>query len=200
MKKKFGMTTGLLMIVVLLVSMAIGTTYAKYVTQKTLEENTVTITADIGTIVLQESKANRQPSGAYTLDTANPVAENSYVLIPGLDIPKDPHVVITKPDALPVYVYVEVVDGLGANPGVTYGMSKWTKLAGVTGPNGGTVYYYNSEIKDSQLISILDDNKVSVSQYLNKSISNYKLTFYAYMYQTAAGSDAAEVYKAYHKS
>ena len=102
MKKKFGMTTGLLMIVVLLVSMAIGAAGAKYVSQ---EQTTgqVTITADIGTIVLQESQAVRQPSGAYTLDTANPVAENSYVLIPGLDIPKDPHVVITKQDANPTY-------------------------------------------------------------------------------------------------
>ena len=192
MKKKFGMTTGLLMIVVLLVSMAIGAAGAKYVSQ---EQTTgqVTITADIGTIVLRESKANRQPSGAYTLDTADPVTENSYELIPGLDIPKDPHVVITKPDALPVYVYVEVVDGL-TDPAVTYSLTEdWTHLD-ITGPNGGMVYAYEKSVTESETIYILDNNTIYVSQELNLS-GEVNLTFHAYMYQAIAGKSADEVYQ-----
>lgn len=193
MKKKFGMTTGLLMIVVLLVSMAIGATGAKYVTQ---EQTTgqVTITADIGTIALWESRAVRQPSGAYELDAATPVATNSYDLIPGLDIPKDPYVVITKKDALPVYVYVEVVDGLGTGSGISYTLSADWEDLGVTGPNGGKIYAYKSQITTNQTIDILENNTVYVSQKLNKAAGNLELTFHAYMYQAITGKTAAQVY------
>ena len=204
MKKKFGMTTGLLMIVVLLVSMAIGAAGAKYVSQEQTAGQ-VTITADIGTIVLQESKANRQPSGAYTLDTANQVAENSYELIPGLDIPKDPHVVITKPDALPVYVYVEVDTNIPASSAVVYQLADCWKLVSGT-PN---VYVYsdnNGPIAVTSSIERLDIltkpegslHEIRVGQELNLS-GEVNLTFHAYMYQAIAGKTAAEVYQEFHK-
>lgn len=194
MKKKFGMATGLLMIAVLLVSMAIGAAYAKYVTQKTLED-TLTITADIGTIKLLEHKAVRNADGSYYL-TSETVAANSYVLIPGLDIPKDPYVVITKPDTLPVYVYVEVVDGLGTGSGITYALTgDWTDL-GITGPNGGRVYAYKSSFTQSGTIYILNNDTVYVGQKLNMT-GDPDLKFYAYMYQAIEGKTAEEVYTAF---
>lgn len=191
MKKKFGMATGLLMIAVLLVSMAIGAAGAKYVSQKQISGQ-ITITADIGTIVLQEHVAERQANGSYNLvDTVT--SKNKYYLIPGLDIPKDPHVVITKPDTLPVYVYVEVVDGLGTGSGITYALTgDWTDL-GITGPNGGRVYAYKSSVTQSGTIYILNNDTVYVGQKLNMT-DDLNLKFYAYMYQTAAGDKPEAVY------
>jgi len=180
----------------LMLTYMVGFAYAKYVqTHKT--NGSVTITADIGTIVLQEHEAKRQDDGSYVL-TGNVLQNNSYILLPGLDVPKDPHVVIEKPNDLPVYIYVEVVDGIGNGKGISYSLPNWTKLDDVTGLKGGAVYYYNSEITTSQTIYILDNNTVEVSQKLDKSIKDLHLKFYAYMYQAAAGSNAALVYESYH--
>lgn len=191
----------------LMLTYMVGFAYAKYVqTHKT--NGSVTITADIGTIVLQEHEAQKQPDGSYQLlgvdddgkcdgTTHGHPVENSYILLPGLDVPKDPHLVIEKPNDLPVYIYVEVVDEIGNGKGISYSLPNWTKLDGVTGPKGGAVYYYNSEITTSQTIYILDNNTVEVSQKLDKSIKDLHLKFYAYMYQAAAGNDAAQVYEYY---
>ena len=186
--------TAIVVLSMILVSLC-GVVYAKYVQTDTFSD-TIKITADIGTIVLQEHEAVRQTDGSYIL-TDTVVASNTYKLIPGLDIPKDPHVVITKPNDMPVYVYVEVVDGLDANSGISYTLAGWTELVGVIGPNGGKIYYYNTSIVNDQTIYILSNNKVEVSQNLDKNTTGLELTFYAYMYQTAAGSDAAAVYEAY---
>ena len=203
MKKKFGMTTGLLMIVVLLVSMAIGATGAKYVSQEQTAGQ-VTITADIGTIVLQEHEAVRRTDGSYEL-TAVITDSNEYYLIPGLDIPKDPHVVITKPDALPVYVYVEVDTNIPASSAVVYQLADcWELVSGTT-----DVYVYsdnNGPIAVTSSIDRLDIltkpegslHEICVGQELNLS-GEVNLTFHAYMYQAIAGKSADEVYQEFHK-
>lgn len=191
----------------LMLTYMVGFAYAKYV-QTHKSNGSVTITADIGTIVLQEHEAQKKPDGSYQLlgvdddgkcdgiTHGHPV-ENSYILLPGLDVPKDPHLVIEKPNDLPVYIFIEVVDEHGDDKGIHYEMSNWTELTGVDGPHNGAVYYYNSEITTSQTIYILDNNTVEVSQKLDKSIKDLHLTFYAYMYQAAAGSDAEQVYAYY---
>lgn len=200
-----------LLVLIFLQSMILSTlcnyAYAKYVKSETMGGN-VTVTVDIGTILLREHRAERQPDGSYELigvdssllcdgtDHSHPTT-NSYTLLPGLDVPKDPHVVITKPNLLPVYIYVEVVDGLGTDSGIHYSMSSWTKMDGVTGLHGGTVYYYPTPVTGSQTLYLLDNNTVYVSQKLDKTAYELPLTFYAYMYQTDAGSDALTVYQNY---
>ena len=207
MKKKFGMATGLLMIAVLLVSMAIGNAYAKYVTQKTLE-NTLTITADIGTIKLLEHKAVRNADGSYYL-TSETVAANSYVLIPGLDIPKDPYITIEGKSSLDSYLFLEVVDTLDG--GVTYAISdQGLLLEDQLGKNGGKVYVYsnnsgnadvvNESAGETFTVSILEGNMITVSQHLLEynTAEPDGLKFYACMGETALSttSDAAEIYRA----
>lgn len=188
--------TTIVVLSMILVSLC-SVVYAKYVKTDSFD-GTINITANIGTIVLQEHEAVRQTDGSYKLDMTKSVFFNSYTLIPGLDIPKDPHVVITKPDALPVYVFVEVVNEPDANSGISYSIdTKWTKLDGVIGPHDGKIYYYNTSIVNDQTIYILSNDTVYVSQNLDKNADGLELTFYAYMYQTAAGSNAAEVYEAY---
>lgn len=222
----------LLMVAVLLISLAAGAAYAKYVTQEKLE-GTVTITANLGTITLQEHLAVRQTDGSYVLtNTLLPIADdpetdddeaklgNTYTLLPGLDVPKDPHIVITNKTPIACYVYVEVVSKLDGSA-LTYEVDvyngdaddaeynpggKWIKLSGVIGKNGGTVYVYTggtSEAKaviDDLTVDILENNQVSVSQHLNNEgmkKTGLGLSFYASMYQTAAGKTAEEVYRHY---
>lgn len=181
----------------LILTYMVGFVYAKYV-QIYKTNGTVTVTVDIGTIELREHEAVQNPDGSYSLtDTQLPdetKTGNNYILLPGLDVPKDPHVVVTKPNNLPVYIYVEVVDNLESDSGISYSMSNWTELTGVTGPHGGKVYYYNSKVETTETIYILDKNMVYVSQELDKDIEDLHLKFYAYMYQAEAGKDAAEVY------
>ena len=136
-----------LLIVALLCGL-IGSTYAKYVKQQTLEGN-VTIRANLGTIELLEHKAERQNDGSYILDPKEEVNENSYIMLPGLDIPKDPFVRIKEKSPIRAYVYVEVLNTLSDsaltfevdtydstdNPG-----GNWIELTGITGKKGGKLY------------------------------------------------------------
>ena len=204
MKLRRRIATMLLALGVILTSLS-GYVRAKYVKIVPFEEK-VTIQADIGTIKLQEHKVERKTDGSYTLLTGNANLlvggsgnGNSYTLIPGLDVPKNPHVVITKPNNLPVYVYVEVVSGL--SDAITFEVAEgWTKLDGVNVPHtGGVVYVYQTEITADSTINILKmdakGNSIFVSQeLLSGNTTGLELDFYAYMYQTAAGSGAVEVF------
>lgn len=194
------------MLILALLCGLIGSTYAKYVKQQTLE-GTVTIKANLGKIELREHKAVRQEDGSYTLDKNSEVVANSYILLPGLDIPKDPFVRITDKTPIEAYVFVEVVSGL-AGSAVTFEVDvydadsnpngNWIKLSGVTGKNGGTVYVYKETVtSDIGPIHILKGNTVTVGQkLLHGKMNDLDLKFYACMGQTAAGADAAEVYNA----
>ena len=92
-----------------------------------------------------------------------------------------------------------MVDGLGTGSGISYTLSADWEDLGVTGPNGGKIYAYKSQITTNQTIHILKDNTVYVSQKLNKAAGEMNLTFRAYMYQAIAGKTADEVYQEFHK-
>lgn len=187
-------------IALLLAAVSVGSyVHAKYVKSQTLSAQ-LTVKAEIGEIKVLEHRADRQPDGSYALDTSVSVDKAEYILLPGLDVPKDPFVVVTKPNDLPVYVYVEIVSTLPET--VTFAVSSdWTELSGITGPNGGRVYVYKDVITASQTaLYILEGNTVNVSQeLLHGTTTGLGLDFYAYMYQTAAGNDADSVYKYYNK-
>ena len=68
-------------------SILAGSVVAKYIRSFQLDESKVTFTAKLATsITLQEHEAQRQSDGSYILDSAVTVENQSYVLIPGLDI------------------------------------------------------------------------------------------------------------------
>lgn len=180
----------------LILTLLCGVAYAKYFKNDTVSGQ-ITVQADIGSITLQEHKAVRKPDGSYYLLTDEIVAGNTYTLIPGLDVPKDPHVIVDKANDMPVYIYVEVVD-VTVDAGITYTPADgWIELVSVTGPNGGKVYYYNTPVTANATLDFLKDNKIYVSQDLDKSMSNLQLEFFAYMYQTAAGNTPAAVFGHY---
>ena len=170
-----------------------GEAYAKYVRTEEITGQ-LTVHADIGTISVQEHVALRQADGSYILGEALADKGNTYTLIPGLDVPKDPQVVIEKDSTLTVYVYLEVVDGNPSGSGITYSLeSHWTQLKGVTGKNHGKVYYY--KVTEACTLNILQDKMIYVSQKLDKNMGNWKLTFYASMKQAVGEKTAAEVYQ-----
>ena len=191
----------ILALAVLLGSFLIGNAAAKYIYRNTWTA-TVTFTAELAdNVLLQEHVADRQDNGKYTLTTTlTPVkgaqtnGGNSYILLPGLDIPKDPFITVVDKSSIKSYLFLEVVETLDAvtetdsvtNQKTTYKpvnyalTDDWKLLTGVTGKHSGSVYVYAPggtvmEITDALTataqdltvtIPILKDNQVTVSQYL----------------------------------
>ena len=155
---------------------------------------TVTFKAHLAdNLTLTESQAIRQANGTYTLNTATPVSGNTYVLMPGVDIPKDPKITVYGKTAVPAYLYVEVV--ISALPAdITYAMADgWGKLTGITGPQGGTVYVYNTLLNGTPnevTVQILKNNTLTVSQKLSQTATG-TVTFYAYLCQQNGSAEAS---------
>jgi len=202
MKKLQKWLPGLLIFAVLLASLAGGAAYGKYIFNKNFN-GTVTIQANLGSITVLEHTATRMIDGSYKLldSTTN---KNSYIIIPGLDIPKDPYVVVNKTSSIPVYVFIEVTDTIqpADKSVITYQVDtkNWKELNGVAGKNGGKVYVYATGDMAQQVISsigtiqILDQNKVFVHQDLKQVTSNVSINFYACMRQVVTGQTPAEIY------
>lgn len=196
-----------------------GVVYAKYTTDKTLT-GTVTINAELGSISLHEHNVIKDSYGQYHL-TAEELPANKGItydtVIPGLDIPKDPYVVIENKTTIPAYVFVEVVTNFTPNKdGINFNLSSdWNDL-GRIGPHGGKVYVFKDTIdrtfgtNGTGTISILENdangNSIFVSQnikeltYRESNINkpfyptgSVSISFYAYMGQ-AAGMTAASVF------
>lgn len=136
-----------LVIATILLTTLISTAWAKYVREVSFSDN-VRFTANLaGNLELFEHKAVRDAdTGEYTLDASTEVAANSYLLIPGLDVPKDPTVRITNKSAIDAFLYVEVTDTLD---GITYAMTdEWLAL-NITGK---TVYVYKGDTAAPKIV------------------------------------------------
>lgn len=189
--------------IALVAAVAVGGTLA-YLTATT---NTVTNTFTMGGLVdsdafvLNESHATKGNDGKYTL-TATRVEENSYTVLPGVNLPKDPSVQITEALSADAYVFVEVVNALGDGLSVEID-SQWVPLTGVTGRNGGQVYYYEDKVSSGTTWTIdgqtekhiLKDDKVTVSSSANVT-GNATLKFYGYMAQATGFADASAAWTA----
>lgn len=175
-KKQFRARLRLLIVLMLVLLGLITFASGKYVSDLSFNGK-VTFTAKLAdSVVLQEHTAQRQTDGSYKLVEPY-VSENTYYLIPGLDIPKDPHIIITGKTPIPAYLFVEVVDTLDTKlegsekrKPVNYNVADhWVVLEGVTGTDGGKVYYYDTVLTNTNVpnsISILNGNTITISQYL----------------------------------
>lgn len=191
-KRIYGLA--LFLVSLVLITAFSSAVYAKYIKKTDFKGNTVTIQANLAEdFTLTESKANRTEMGDYVLDTTTPVQTNQYVLMPGVDIPKDPTIKITGKTALPAYLYLEVVD-TNTDSAIKYDMAdRWQLLAGVTGPNGGKVYVYNETVDGSTAnmeIQLIKGNTVYVGQTLVHSASAkpFSIKFHAYLLQKPDGT------------
>ena len=196
-KRVYGLA--LFLVSLVLVAAFSSAVYAKYI-KKTEFKGNVTIQADLAEdFKIIESQASRNEMGEYSLVSDTEVSGNEYILMPGVDIPKDPTIKITGKTALPAYLYVEVVDNISDHPAVTYSLADWWQpLAGVTGPNGGKVYVYNEMVDGSTVnmsVPIIKGNTVYVGQTLVHSAAAkpFSIKFHAYMLQIPDGTSDAKI-------
>ena len=191
----------LLAAALVLLGMAIGSTAAKYIHRQEMTGK-VSFTARLADdIRLLERKAEPAESGPsnYTL-TGETVESNTYSLMPGVDVPKDPYVRITGKTPIPAWLYVEVVDN--TNNAISYTVDEnWTLLPDITGKHGGKVYSYSEKLTQTGDLTfyILDggeDALITVSDtYLSLGAEEEVLTFYAYLYEAIDDKDSLAVYK-----
>ena len=194
----------LLLVFVLVLAATAGVVYAKYI--RTFEQTVnVTVTADLAeSVVLYESEAEKKNDGSYELNSESRVTQNTYTLLPGLDVPKDPTIEIVGKTNVPAYLYIEVVDKLNASIAYTL-KSEWLDIS-VTGKNGGKVYVYAKDgvpVKmqsfDKLTIGILEGDKLIVSDSLPRD-TKVSLTFHAYMAQVDHDRSPKEVFESNFKS
>lgn len=171
---------------------------AKYIKDVPFTGN-VTFTANLAEkFTLTETKIVRQTDGTYSL-TESETSENSYTLMPGVDVPKDPKITIEGKTAVPAYLYVEVLESENFPATVTYSMATgWTDLE-ITGPKGGKVYVYGTVLDGTTpdlTIQILENDTLIVSQNLLRG-TTATMTFYGYMaQQVSAYANATETFTA----
>lgn len=176
----------LFLVVLIMITALSNAVFAKYLRRFNYDRK-VTVSAElVETLRLFEHEAVRNDMGEYALNNANEVSSNEYILMPGVDIPKDPHIEIKGKTSIPAYLYVEVVDKLNTTT-VTYSLTgDWTLLSGITGPNGGKMYVYKEKLIGTPAditIPVLSDDTVYVSASLDRTQTNLNLDFYAYMLQ-----------------
>ena len=173
----------LLFLMALLLGM--GMAYGKYVTTAPAS-GTVTFAVSLleegGIFLLQEHAVIRNHDGSYTLDTVTTTSGIVYELIPGLDIPKDPHIVISGKNPIPALLYLTVKDTTSS--ALTYTLEDcWKKT------DEENVYIYSALVdghyepvaitSDYDKIPIIENNTVEVSQTLLSTGAPGKLEFSA---------------------
>lgn len=201
MKARKVLIAGLLL--VLVVGATILGTIAFLQDQTAAVTNTFTVGslfAPTGNIVLNESRAVAgTDAGVYTLDPDTKVMQNAYTIVPGVNVPKDPEVTVTKL-GVNAYLFIEVVD---ATPDtITWTIdSAWTLLSGVTGPNGGAVYYIDSELTPTgtdagQSYGVITGDIVNVAGTHAANAEDTNIVFYAYLCQSGGFADQAAAWDA----
>lgn len=208
MKKK---TLTIAIALVLVVALAVGATYAYLTAQTKAVTNTFTAgkAVDDDNLLLYEHKAKQKDDGSYAL-TDEKAQSNAYTVMPGVNLPKDPTVEVTKAEG-PYYLFVEVTKGEkvdGTTLAYTVSSSNWVKLDGITDRE---VYAYKTadgtdpailskELAATPVLATIGntDNTITVADD-NAKISelteaNSALTFKAYACQAAGFADATEAF------
>lgn len=185
---------GLLVVLVLLLMSCFGFVIGKYIT--TIEKKgVVTFSAELAeNVELRESKLLRNEDGTYS-PTGETITSGTqkYILIPGLDVPKDPYVVISGKSEIPAYLFIEVIDKT-PNETLEYELTENWKESDLRDARneGAALYVYCSDkvnpteiVDDYEKIEILKDNIFYVNQALKGGETSNVLTFFAYLEETA---------------
>lgn len=198
------------LVLVCVISISGTLAYLKVTTQKPVVNTFVaagggSLLEATGSFVLDESEAVKGDKNVYTLNTAKRVTENSYEVLPGSSVPKDPTITVKGKNDVAAYLYVEIVDGTSnINWSIADG---WTRLDGVTGKYGGAVYVYKDTLANptdvaggaTYTMKVLEDDKVTIGNVENLELGDGKtMTFYAYLAQAVidgAVADAKTVYR-----
>lgn len=202
MKKK---TLTIAIALVLVVALAVGATWA-YLTATTGEvKNTFTAGGAVkqDDLELFERVAKQNDDGTYALEEETTTTGNSYVVMPGVNLPKDPTVNV-KAASGAYYLFVEVTKGEkvdGDTLAYTVDSSKWIKL----NIEGREVYAYTADGQTPAILNapvsnahVLTGDTITVSGDEAKiaalTADNAKLTFKAYACQAAGFENAADAF------
>lgn len=184
MKNKKTRTGLWLLILLLLVVALMGAAVGKYSKKFEGNKNTVQFTVELAdTMAIVESNPTKKTSGEYELTATNVENANlQYILIPGLDIPKDPSIVITGKTQVPAYLYLTVENKHSA---ITFTLAScWKTVIDNT-------YVYTGtgtepvQITSDITIPILANNYIYVSQYLLTSTDSGGISFTAKLTEKA---------------
>lgn len=197
-------TVGVLLVLTMLSAWLLCGLYAKYTVSESYQDSASVAKIGVDKLELLEHEAvliddaDRavQQDSVYEL-TDNEVTKNDYdVVLPGVDIPKDPFIRIkgdskaSIDEAKTSYeLYLNVVEE-DLPDTVTYEMAEgWKLIKTETSQSNGVVYTYKyNKVIDSQFsgkFSVLKDNKLKVSaSYVGNG--KFSLTFNAWLAQITA--------------
>lgn len=191
MKKK--LTT--VLAIVLVVALSVAGTYAYLTAQTDTVTNTFTTAGLIdkdADFTLVESKANQQADGTYVLDKKNPVQANDYVVVPGVDMPKDPTVNLKLKANIDAYVFLAVDNNL-KGMSVTIDPA-WSRVITTYTDESGVVWdIYAQKITGTEAVQTLTFNVLEgTTVTVDKAADSYdgNIVFNAYLTQ-ATGFDSA---------
>ena len=179
----------------------------------------------VTTFEIKEYKVGPDAAGNYVYvddegkklnegDAKVEVEANTYNVVPGVTLPKDAFVKLSRTNETPAYLFIEVDNNLDTSVfTMNVDADVWGKLDGVTGKNGGDVYVLGTAAAPTVLgavtaengvYHIIDENKVTVANNNTLNItkdSNDTIKFYAYICQATVAdadgnntSDPAEVF------
>ena len=205
MKNKENKKTKILAILCILLSIGFISTAFAYSQQATKQvQNTFVVSTGGEMFVIEEGKtiddyfnlleseAIQQANGTYTLGS-NKVTANTYKLIAGVDVPKDPKISINNKTNIPAYLYLEVAGDTNTYFELDL-ETCWDPLTGVVGQHGGNVYVYTENNSTtlgeitSKTIGIIAGDILDVKDTFSNS-GDKTLSFYAYLAQTDLGNE-----------
>lgn len=177
---------------IVLMIAVVGSVWARYVREESFSGNVQFSASLASELTLFEHRAVQNGlTGAYTLG-AEIVSANSYRLIPGFDVPKDPTVRVVGKTGIDAFLFVEAV---GVPAGITFSVtSDWMPLtvAGrqvwvFKGSTAAPVILDESFGAAAKEIPVLEGNLLRVSQSI-QSTAVQTLAFRAYLLQVPAGT------------
>lgn len=190
-------------LVVLILALATGGVFSKY--KETVNLNSVNLQVSSGKLAsvfsLQEHKAVQKSDGTYELGT-EVVNSNSYRVLPGVAIPKDPYFTLNKQTEIEAYLYVEIINNLGSKD-LSYSLTNDWKALGFKGAKGGDVYVYSGGTNAAKKITknfnespvyILEGNQITVSNENKSSLGEVNVSFYGYLAQASLANTAKDVF------
>ena len=153
--------------------------------------------------VLAETKATRQDDGTYANDPdGENTRQNTYRVLPGVDLPKEVYVRSTRKLDMDAYVFIEVLDKTAAGITAVVDTDNWTLLDVTPKTTGAKVYVIKansgvvSEGAFLKKTTILKDNKVAVAADFDLDLTPGTLTFYGYMCQAGGFASATAAWNA----
>lgn len=160
MKKK---TLTVAIALVLVVALAVGATYAYLTAQTKAVTNTFVAgkIIDKDTLKLYEHNAVKGDDGTYTLgsdvlDGSEGKTGNSYTIMPGVNLPKDPTVEVTGNKSTgEYYLFVKVTEGAGFDKGILgYNVTdSWLQMKDADGNKVTGVYVYTTNKTSAAILT-----------------------------------------------